>query len=194
LLGAAPRKCGLARGRRIGLRGQKLLADAPGSVEEHARAAAAHLRELEAEMHTLEPQLAAGQADLLERYADVQHRFEHAGGYDFEATLGRVLGGLGLDGLLSHELRTLSGGERTRLGLARLLLDDPDLLLLDEPTNHLDVAALEWLERFLIEQDATLLVTSHDRWFLDRVTSRTLSFERGSIVEYRGGYSSYARQ
>jgi ATP-binding cassette subfamily F protein 3 len=89
---------------------------------------------------------------------------------------------------------TLSGGERTRLGLARLLLDDPDILLLDEPTNHLDVAALEWLERFLIEQDETILVSSHDRWFLDRVTGRTLSFEKGTIVEYRGGYSSYARQ
>src|SRR2546426_11577567 len=93
-----------------------------------------------------------------------------------------------------REVRTLSGGERTRLGLARLLLEDPDLLLLDEPTNHLDVAALEWLERFLIEQDETILVSSHDRWFLDRVTSRTLSFERNSVVEYRGGYSSYARQ
>ena len=95
-------------------------------------------------------------------------------------------------------MRTLSGGERTRLGLARLLLDDPDLLLLDEPTNHLDIAALEWLEKFLVEQDATLLASSHDRWFLDAVTSRTLSFEpagQGSkVVEYRGGYSQYARQ
>src|SRR5207249_1351123 len=88
----------------------------------------------------------------------------------------------------------LSGGERTRLGLARLLLDDPDILLLDEPTNHLDVAALEWLERFLIEKNETILVSSHDRWFLDRVTGRTLSFEKNTIVEYRGGYSSYARQ
>ena len=90
------------------------------------------------------------------------------------------------------------GGERTRLGLARLLLDDPDLLLLDEPTNHLDIAALEWLETFLVEQDSTVLVASHDRWFLDRVTARTLSFEpaaQGSkVVEYRGGYSQYARQ
>src|SRR4029077_3190966 len=118
--------------------------------------------------------------------------------YDFEATLGRVLAGLGLDALRGREVRTLSGGERTRLGLARLLLDDPDLLLLDEPTNHLDIAALEWLEKFLVEQDATLLASSHDRWFLDQVTSRTLSFEpaaQGSkVVEYRGGYSRYARQ
>jgi ATP-binding cassette subfamily F protein 3 len=184
----------LARATRIGFLEQELLGEATGTVEDHARGAAAHLRELESEMRALEPRLASGDGDLLERYADVQHRFEHAGGYDFEATLGRILGGLGLEGLRSRQVATLSGGERTRLGLARLLLDDPDLLLLDEPTNHLDVAALEWLERFLIEQDATVLVSSHDRWFLDRVTSRTLSFERSTIVEYRGGYSSYSRQ
>src|SRR6185503_10722727 len=130
----------------------------------------------------------------LERYSEAQHQFEHAGGYDFDATVGRVLGGLGLDALRDRQVATLSGGERTRLGLARLLLDDPDVLLLDEPTNHLDVAALEWLERFLVEQQETLLVSSHDRWFLDRVTSRTLSFEKGTVAEYRGGYSSYAQQ
>jgi ATP-binding cassette subfamily F protein 3 len=184
----------LARGTRIGFMEQEVLTHATGTVEAHARGAAAHLRELEAEMHELEPRLGSGDQELLERYSEAQHQFEHAGGYDFEATVGRVLGGLGLDALRDREVATLSGGERTRLGLARLLLDDPDLLLLDEPTNHLDVAALEWLERFLIEQDETILVSSHDRWFLDRVTSRTLSFEKGTIVEYRGGYSSYARQ
>jgi ATP-binding cassette subfamily F protein 3 len=184
----------IARGTRIGFLEQEVLAEAPGTVEEHARGAAAHLREIEAELRALEPRLASGDQELLERYADVQHRFDHAGGYDFDATVGRVLGGLGLDALRGREVRTLSGGERTRLGLARLLLDDPDLLLLDEPTNHLDIAALEWLERFLVEQDETILVSSHDRWFLDRVTSRTLSFDRGTVVEYRGGYSAYARQ
>ena len=184
----------LARGTRIGFMQQEVLTNAVGTVEEHALGAAVHLRELEGEMREIEPRLGEGDQELLERYSEVQHQFEHAGGYDFDAKVGRVLGGLGLAGLRDHQVATLSGGERTRLGLARLLLDDPDLLLLDEPTNHLDVAALEWLERFLIEQDETILVASHDRWFLDRVTSRTLSFERGTVVEYRGGYSSYARQ
>src|SRR5438270_469225 len=140
----------LARGTRIGFIEQEILFETAGTVDEHARGAAAHLRELEAEMHELEPRLGSGDQELLERYAEVQHQFEHAGGYDFEATVGRVLGGLGLAGLRDRQVATLSGGERTRLGLARLLLDDPDLLLLDEPTNHLDVAAPEWLERFLI--------------------------------------------
>jgi ATP-binding cassette subfamily F protein 3 len=184
----------ISRGTRIGFMEQEVLTQAAGTVEEHARGAAVHLRELETEMRELEPRLGSDDQELLARYSEVQHQFEHAGGYDFDATVGRVLGGLGLDALRDREVATLSGGERTRLGLARLLLDDPDLLLLDEPTNHLDVAALEWLERFVVEQQETLLVSSHDRWFLDRVTSRTLSFEKNSVVEYRGGYSAYARQ
>jgi ATP-binding cassette subfamily F protein 3 len=183
-----------ARGMRVGFLRQELLEDATGTVMEHARGAAAHLRELESELRDLETQIATGDPGTLERYADAQHHFEHAGGYDFEATLGRILGGLGLGGLVDREVVTLSGGERTRLGLARLLLDDPDVLLLDEPTNHLDVAALEWLENFLVEQDATTLISSHDRWFLDKVTSRTASIEDRTVVEYRGGYSHYARQ
>ncbi|MDE3103311.1 MAG: ABC-F family ATP-binding cassette domain-containing protein, partial [Chloroflexota bacterium] len=184
----------VARGTRIGLLEQETLLDVEGTVEERARDAGAHIRELEAEMRALEPRLAGGDPEVLARYADVQHHFEHAGGYDLDATVKRVLDGLGLAALTGRLVRTLSGGERTRLGLARLLLDDPDLMLLDEPTNHLDIAALEWLERFLVERNATALVVSHDRWFLDRVTSRTLSFERGTVVEYRGSYSHYARQ
>ncbi len=184
----------VARGTRVGLLEQETLLDVEGTLEERARDAGAHIRELADEMRSLEPLLAAGDAEALERYADLQHHFEHAGGYDVEATVKRVLEGLGLSDLAAREVRALSGGERTRLGLARLLLDDPDVLLLDEPTNHLDIAALEWLERFLVERDTTALVVSHDRWFLDRVTSRTLSFERGTVVEYRGSYSHYARQ
>src|SRR2546423_5127289 len=118
----------LARGTRIGFLEQELLGEAGGTVDEHARGAAAHLRELEAEMRALEPRLATGDAEALEAYADLQHRFEHAGGYDFEATLGRVLGGLRVDDLREREGRTLSGGERPRPGLARLLLGAPDPL------------------------------------------------------------------
>ncbi|HYK99074.1 MAG TPA: ABC-F family ATP-binding cassette domain-containing protein [Candidatus Acidoferrales bacterium] len=183
-----------ARGTRLGFLRQELLGDATGTVEEHARGAAAHLRELEDALHELESRLGEADAEALERYADLQHHFEHAGGYDFEATLRRVLAGLGLADLMSRDVATLSGGERTRLGLARLLLDDPDILLLDEPTNHLDVAALEWLETFLVERDVTALVSSHDRWFLDKVTSRTLSIEDRTVVEYKGAYTHYARQ
>ena len=183
-----------ARGTRIGFLRQELLEEATGTVEQHARGAAAHLRELEAELRAMEHALGDADQARLERYADLQHHFDHAGGYDFEGTLRRVMAGLGLADLLARDVATLSGGERTRLGLARLLLDDPDILLLDEPTNHLDVAALEWLETFLVERQMTALVSSHDRWFLDKVTSRTLSIEDRTVVEYRGGYTHYARQ
>ncbi|TMB63227.1 MAG: ABC-F family ATP-binding cassette domain-containing protein, partial [Chloroflexi bacterium] len=183
-----------ARGTRIGFLRQELLEEATGTVEQHARGAAAHLRELEAELRAMEHALGDADQARLERYADLQHHFDHAGGYDFEGTLRRVMAGLGLADLLARDVATLSGGERTRLGLARLLLDDPDILLLDEPTNHLDVAALEWLETFLVGQQMTALVSSHDRWFLDKVTSRTLSIEDRTVVEYRGGYTHYARQ
>jgi ATP-binding cassette subfamily F protein 3 len=183
-----------ARGTRIGFLRQELLEDATGTVDEHARGAAAHLRELEDELRRMEHALGDADQETLHRYADLQHHFEHAGGYDFEATLRRVLSGLGLMDLVDRQVATLSGGERTRLGLARLLLDDPDVLLLDEPTNHLDVAALEWLETFLIERQATALVSSHDRWFLDKVTSRTISIEDRTVVEYKGAYTQYARQ
>ncbi|HKW79012.1 MAG TPA: ATP-binding cassette domain-containing protein, partial [Candidatus Limnocylindria bacterium] len=183
-----------ARGTRLGFLRQELLGDATGTVDEHARGAAVHLRELETELRALEGRLGDADQATLERYADLQHHFEHAGGYDFEATLRRVLSGLGLAELIARDVATLSGGERTRLGLARLLLDDPDVLLLDEPTNHLDVSALEWLETFLVERQVTAVISSHDRWFLDKVTSRTLSIEDRTVVEYKGGYTHYARQ
>ena len=183
-----------SRGLRIGFLRQELLGDATGTVSEHARGAAAHLRELEAELRAMEERLGDADQQTLERYADLQHHFQHAGGYDFDATVKRVLAGLGLDVLAGRDVAALSGGERTRLGLARLLLDDPDVLLLDEPTNHLDVAGLEWLENFLAERRATAMISSHDRWFLDKVTARTISIEDRTVVEYRGGYTHYARQ
>src|SRR2546422_9176776 len=150
----------LARGTRIGFMEQEVLTGAVGTVGDHALGAAVHLRELEGEMRESEPRLGSGGQELLERYSDVQHQFEHAGGYDFEATVGRVLGGLGLAGLRDRQVATLSGGERTRLGLARPLPHDPALLLLAEPANHLDVAALEWLERFILRQQEAGLCSS----------------------------------
>src|SRR3989449_2315280 len=110
----------LARGTPVGFMEQEGLTHPTGTVEEHARRAAAHPRELEAEMHALEPRLGSGDQDLLERYSEAQHQFEHAGGDDFEATVGRVPGGLGLTEPRDREGATLSGGERDRLGLARL--------------------------------------------------------------------------
>ncbi len=131
-------------------------------------------------------------AALLERYAEVQERFEHAGGYTIEQRVRQVLDGLGF----TREQQAapaahLSGGQTTRAALGKLLLQDPDVLLLDEPTNHLDLAALEWLEDYLNAWKGSVIVVSHDRYFLDRVTTRTLEVAFAQAHEYPGNYSKY---
>ncbi|NOZ29401.1 MAG: ABC-F family ATP-binding cassette domain-containing protein [Chloroflexi bacterium] len=129
---------------------------------------------------------------LLARYGDLQARFELAGGYDYELRIRRVLSGLGFSESEYHQpLAHLSGGQRTRALLARLLLEEPDLLLLDEPTNHLDLAAVEWLEETLLQWKGSLVVVAHDRYFLDRVATRIWEMARGRVTTYRGNYSQY---
>ncbi len=151
----------------------------------------------EAQLRSLEHQMAAGDAsdDLFSQYSHTQEAFERAGGYDYEVRINQVLQGLGfgrddLDTPLSH----LSGGQKTRALLGRLLLERPDLLILDEPTNHLDVDAIEWLESTLRLWEGTLLIVSHDRYFLDRVVNRIWEMSRTGMEEYRGNYSAYVLQ
>lgn len=132
---------------------------------------------------------------LMERYAEAEARFELAGGYEFENRIARVLTGLGFAPDTHHwPISVLSGGQVTRALLARLLLQEPDLLVLDEPTNYLDLDALEWLEGYLQEWRHSLLVVSHDRFFLDRVVNRVLELNRGRLRAYRGNYSDYVLQ
>src|SRR5579885_910891 len=129
---------------------------------------------------------------VLERYAELQTKLEHAGGYTIEPSVRRVLDGLGFTREQQAAPAThLSGGQQTRAALGKLLLQEPDLLLLDEPTNHLDLAALEWLETYLASWKGALLVVAHDRYFLDKVTSRTLELAFGRIEEYPGNYTRY---
>ncbi|HKT39413.1 MAG TPA: ABC-F family ATP-binding cassette domain-containing protein [Ktedonobacterales bacterium] len=129
---------------------------------------------------------------ILERYADLQARFEHAGGYTLEQRVQQVLDGLGF----SREQQSapaahLSGGQQTRAALGKLLLQEPELLLLDEPTNHLDLAALEWLEGYLNAWHGAVIVVSHDRYFLDRVTERTIEVDRHRAEVYPGNYTKF---
>jgi ATP-binding cassette subfamily F protein 3 len=157
----------------------------------------AGLRRRQAELDALARQLSQAGADatLLARYGELQHAFEHAGGYTYETRIAQVLGGLGFqadeyDKPLAH----LSGGQRTRALLAKLLLEEPDLLLLDEPTNHLDLSAVEWLEETLLTWKGSMVVVAHDRYFLDKVVTRIWDMADGRLTAYRGNYSAYARQ
>ena len=129
---------------------------------------------------------------LIDQQAELLERFEQLGGYSVEAEVAKVLDGLGFESGDRDKLtQDFSGGWQMRIALAKLLVRKPGLLLLDEPTNHLDLAACEWLESYLREYPSLILVVSHDRYFLDRVTSRTIELDEGLATDYRGNYSFY---
>ena len=154
------------------------------------RAQAADLRRLEAAM----ARPGAG-PEVLERYGRTFEAFELAGGYAYEHRIGEVLSGLGFDeGDFQHPVEQLSGGQKTRALLARLLLEQPDVLLLDEPTNHLDLMGIEWLENYLGAWNKAVVVVAHDRAFLDAVVERVWDLEWGRLEQYRGNYSAYVVQ
>ena len=133
--------------------------------------------------------------ELLEEYGRLQEAFEHAGGYEYDLRIQQTLEGLGLGKNAWHmPLNHLSGGQKTRALLARLLLEKPDLLMLDEPTNHLDIEAVEWLERILREWEGAVLIVSHDRYFLDNTVNTIWEMSRGGIEVYSGNYSAYLLQ
>jgi ATP-binding cassette subfamily F protein 3 len=142
-----------------------------------------------------QPQGLPLQQMLLEEYGELQDQFTHLGGYEYETRIKQTLDGLGFhranwDMPVAH----LSGGQKTRALLAKLLLEQPDLLMLDEPTNHLDVEAIEWLEKTLIVWRGALLIVSHDRYFLNRVVNRIWEMSRTKVEVYRGNYTAYTQQ
>ncbi|HWS85478.1 MAG TPA: ABC-F family ATP-binding cassette domain-containing protein, partial [Pyrinomonadaceae bacterium] len=165
------------------------------TVHEAALAAFENLQSIEHEMHQLEHRMAEAGDDLdrvLERYSELQHEFERLGGFEYAARAEAILQGLGFEReTWSMETAVLSGGQKNRLGLARLLLAEPDVLLLDEPTNHLDVAAVEWLEEFLASYRSAYIIISHDRYFLDRACTRIVEIEHGRAASYQGNYSHF---
>jgi ATP-binding cassette subfamily F protein 3 len=188
-----------AAGVRAGYLPQEPLFRGEETVRAHMLAAVPRLIAMRRELAELEQALAAAPAAppevLLHRYADLTHLFEEAGGYTLEQRMAQLLGGLGVPAdALDRPLRTLSGGQRSRAALARLLLEEPDVLLLDEPTNHLDLNALEWLERFLQRWPGSVVVVSHDRYFLDQVANRVWELSLGRVEMYTGNYSQYLRQ
>ncbi len=157
----------------------------------------AGLRKLEAELAGLARQLEdpSHGEEVLARYSALQEELERRGGYTYEARIRSVLTGLGFATVqFEQELGKLSGGQRTRALLARLLLEEPELLLLDEPTNHLDLQAVEWLEGWVQEFKGSLLVVSHDRYFLDKCSAKVWEIAFGGLETYRGNYTAHLRQ
>jgi ATP-binding cassette subfamily F protein 3 len=184
-----------ARGLKLGLLAQHVHFEAGSTVHESALAAFGRLQQIEHQMHELEHRMGDAGDDLekvLERYSDLQHEYEREGGFEYSAKAEAILQGLGFDReTWPMETEKLSGGQQNRLGLACLLLSEPDVLLLDEPTNHLDVVAVEWLEEFLQTYASAFVIVSHDRYFLDRACRRIIEIENGRTTSYTGNYSDY---
>lgn len=184
-----------ARGLKLGLLAQHVHFEAGSTVHESALAAFGRLQQIEHQMHELEHRMGDAGDDLekvLERYSDLQHEYEREGGFEYSAKAEAILQGLGFDReTWPMETEKLSGGQQNRLGLACLLLSEPDVLLLDEPTNHLDVVAVEWLEEFLQTYASAFVIVSHDRYFLDRACRRIIEIENGRATSYTGNYSDY---
>src|SRR6187401_3159789 len=170
------------------------------SVLDEAIAGSGRLGDLHHELEALQHAMAdPAQADdmdrILDRFGDVQEEYDHAGGYGLEAQAREVLHGLGFDEeRIDGDVGALSGGWKMRVAMARVLLGKPDVLLMDEPTNHLDIESIIWLEQFLKSQTGALLMTSHDREFMNRVVTKIAEIDGGEIAAYSGNYDFYERE
>ncbi len=173
--------------------------DPANTVLDEAELAFADLHELSHRLRIVEHDMAHKTGDeldaILKTYQKLQHQFELAGGYAWQHKLEATLLGVGLDkSIWEQPVTTLSGGQRSRLALAKVLISQPDLLLLDEPTNHLDLAAIEWLENFLLEFRGAVLLISHDRFLLDRLATRIVWLTQHRLKNYPGNYTAFTQQ
>ncbi|MBM7693671.1 ATPase subunit of ABC transporter with duplicated ATPase domains [Peribacillus deserti] len=187
----------LKKGLKVGYLAQIPTFEKNFRVEDVLRSAFSETMEIGVRMQALETRMAL-EGDriesILEEYGTLQERFSLLGGYEVEAKISRIANGLQLNPLMGAAFEMLSGGEQTKVCLGLLLLTSPDLLLLDEPTNHLDIAAVEWLEQFLKEYEGTVVLISHDRFFLDEAATKIIDIEDGVATIYHSNYSGFVTE
>ena len=186
----------LQRGSRVALHDQRPPRESKTSLGEYVFSGRTDMLEAEAELARLEAEMSKGaDEETMEAYSAAQHRLEAGGGYRWRDEVLIVLRGLGFDAeQAKRPLSTFSGGELTRASLARALATKPDLLLLDEPTNHLDIPSLEWLEGYLVDLDAAVVLVAHDRWFLEAVGTSVLELEAQRARFFAGPWHAWRQE
>ena len=186
-----------AKGKNYGYLAQNTEISGDATIYDTLLQVKEHLLVLEQEIRKVEKQMkyveGADLEALMNQYANMTHQFEMEGGYQYQSELVGVLKGLGfLEEEFNKPMSTLSGGQKTRVALGKLLLTKPDLIILDEPTNHLDMGAISWLETYLLNYKGAVLIVSHDRYFLDKIASKIIELDQGKSTVFTGNYSDYA--
>ena len=186
-----------AKGKNYGYLAQNTEISGDATIYDTLLQVKEHLLVLEQEIRKVEKQMkyveGADLEALMNQYANMTHQFEMEGGYQYQSELVGVLKGLGfLEEEFNKPMSTLSGGQKTRVALGKLLLTKPDLIILDEPTNHLDMGAISWLETYLLNYKGAVLIVSHDRYFLDKIASKVIELDQGKSTVFTGNYSDYA--
>lgn len=200
IMGEEPSDSGLvtiAKDKTIGYLAQHQDTNSENTIYDELLSVKEDIINIEQRIRQIEQQMAIASSEELESlmnsYSNLNHQFELANGYAYKSELTGVLKGLGFsEDDFSKQICTLSGGQKTRVALGKLLLSKPDIILLDEPTNHLDLNSIQWLENFLLNYNGAVLIVAHDRYFLDRIVSKIIELDNGECTTFSGNYTDYA--
>ncbi len=187
----------LAKDKTVGYLAQQQNLGSDNIIYDELLSVKQYILDMEKELRSIEKRMNTADGDelenLMKKYSDLNHRFEMENGYAYKSEITGVLKGLGFsEDDFSLNVNTLSGGQKTRVALGRLLLAKPDIILLDEPTNHLDMESIRWLENYLLNYNGAVLIVAHDRYFLDKIVSKIIELDNGVATVFSGNYTDYA--
>lgn len=187
----------LAKDKTLGYLAQQQNLGSDNTIYDELLSVKQYILDMEKELRSIEKRMNTADGDelenLMKKYSDLNHRFEMENGYAYKSEITGVLKGLGFSEVdFTLNVNTLSGGQKTRVALGRLLLAKPDIILLDEPTNHLDMESIRWLENYLLNYNGAVLIVAHDRYFLDKIVSKIIELDNGVATVFSGNYTDYA--